>query len=98
MMYTLFFLLTGLQPSHSRFTLDLVFMPRVCASRPLCVCAQHCDGSTVVTFCVRLDELQGNLMNGRTEDRHDMLRKNGIEVAVFLEKITSTDQMDKYLL
>lgn len=32
MMYTLFFLRTGLHPSHSLFTDDRVFIPRICSS------------------------------------------------------------------
>lgn len=84
-MYTRFFLLTGLHPSHNLLTLDLVFMPRICPSTPLFVCTQLCGVSAVAVVGTRLVELQGNVMDGRVEDKNETVRKDRNERTVFLD-------------
>ncbi len=58
-----------MHPSHSRLTLDLVFMLRVCATIDPCVC----EHLLVVRDCVRD---QGNLIDGLVEDVRDNVRKD----------------------
>lgn len=64
MMKTLFFLRTGLHPSQSRLTLDLVFIPRVCDNPMLCAWLHELVAS---------DSLRdhGNLIDGLVEDEKE---------------------------